>query len=320
MYPITSVTLRVIERGSMKNKLEKFKFAYHTNGIKGVIKKIIAYLTNWRVRRENIIWFLKRIHIGHPHPITHVHGLKYYVHSYDPGISRELAIYHTHEPLATKLFKNELKDGMYEVDIGSNIGYYALLAGMLVGPKGRVIAIEPEPNNYALLKMNVHNNNIENIETVQCAIGNKDGASEFYLTEASNTNSLIAPRTGRIVSSIQVRTRKLDTLIKDYKVPHIDFIRMDIEGGEIIAIKGMQTILKRYKPKVLVELHCDVAGSDAIKNLLSLFIRFGYQVDCILDRDKDFVWEKEYTVFRPSGVNEVLEAISGYRVATALLK
>lgn len=314
-----AVTSMIIERGNMESKLQKLILAYRTNGIKGVTKIFIAYITNWRIRRENIIWFFKRLHIGHPHPITRVHGLNYYVHSYDPGISKELAIYHTHEPHATKLFRNQLKEGMYEVDIGSNIGYYALLAGTLVGPSGKVLAIEPEPNNFKLLKMNVRNNNIENVETIQCAIGSKDGVSEFYLTEASNTNSLITPSTDRIVSSIQVCTRKLDTVIKDYGLPQIDLVRMDIEGGEIIAIKGMRYILKHYKPKVLVELHCDVAGVEAIKKLLSLFIQSGYHVDCILNRDEDFVWEKEHSVFKPSGMKDVLRVISNYRVATVLL-
>ena len=135
----------------MLGNIQKSISAYRSKGLFGVIKRFFCYMTNWRVRRENIIWSLKRIHLGQPRPVTMVHGLKYYLHPHDPGISRELAIYHIHEPNATRLFRNHIEKGMYEVDIGSNLGYYALLAATLVGPKGKVLAIEPEPRNYELL-------------------------------------------------------------------------------------------------------------------------------------------------------------------------
>jgi FkbM family methyltransferase len=304
----------------METKLKKIIWTYRTSGLKGIVKKFFAYITNYRVRRENFIWFFKRLHMGSSEPTTKVHGLKYYIHSSDPGISKELAVYHIHEPVATKIFKNQLSEGMYEIDIGSNLGYYALLAGCLVGSKGKILAIEPEPNNYRLLSNNVQRNNLENVITIQCAVGKKDGISEFFLTEASNTNSLITPINGRIISAINVKTRKLDTLIKDYAFPRIDLIRMDIEGGEIIAIEGMYTILKQFKPKILIELHCDVAGTDSINNLLSIYEDYGYGVDCIIDRDKDFVWQKNQTVLKPASMNELYKSIPNYRVATVLLK
>ncbi|MCK4824639.1 FkbM family methyltransferase, partial [bacterium] len=155
----------------MVKNIHKLISAYQNKGLVGVIEKFFHYITNWRVRRENIIWFLKRIHIGQPYPTTKVHGLKYYVHSYDPGISRELAIYHIHEPNAPDLYRNCIKKGMYVVDIGSNLGYYALLASTLVGPRGKVLAIEPEPQNYKLLTINANTNHIQNIDIIQCAVG-----------------------------------------------------------------------------------------------------------------------------------------------------
>jgi hypothetical protein len=139
----------------MIENIQKLLSVYQNKGLVGAIEKIFDYVTNWRVRCEGIVWSLRRIHIGQPNPATKVHGLKYYVHPHDPGISRELTVYHIHEPNATGLFRNHVKEGMHVVDIGSNLGYYALLAATLVGPKGRILAIEPEPQNYELLTMNI---------------------------------------------------------------------------------------------------------------------------------------------------------------------
>src|ERR1700739_4204124 len=76
----------------------------------------------------------------------------------DPGISRELALYKVHEPLATKLLMETLKPGMNTVDIGGKTCYYAMIEARLVGAAGKVIAIEPMPDNAEQLCNNVKNN------------------------------------------------------------------------------------------------------------------------------------------------------------------
>lgn len=263
---------------------------------------------------------MRRIHIRQPYPAIKVHGLKYYVHPHDPGISRELAVYHIHEPNATGLFRNYVKEGMHVVDIGSNLGYYALLAATLVGPKGRILAIEPEPQNYKLLTMNMIANHIQNIDTVQCAVGSKNGTSELYLTKTLNTNSLIPPVDGSAIASIQVKVKTLDALLAELDFPKVDFVRMDIEGGEIAVIKGMQNTLKQYKPAILIELHRDRVGTDSIVKLLKSLKAFGYDAECIIDRDEDFAWIKNQHILRSTSMNELIKSITSYRVVIAFLR
>lgn len=302
----------------MVENIRKLFFIYQNKGLIEIIKKIFRYITNWRARRDDIIWFLKRIYTKHP--TTEAHGLKYYIHSYDPGISKELAIYHIHEPCVTSLFKDYVKEGMYVVDIGSNLGYYALLAATLVGPRGRVLAIEPEPNNCGLLTINAQTNHIQNIEIIQYAVGSRDGMGKFYITEASNTGSLVASVTGKIISSIRVKTRKLDSMLKEYNFPKVNLIRMDIEGGEIDAIKGMQDTFKKYKPAILAELHCDAVGTASIVKLLRSLKNFGYNAEFLVDRDRDFVWIKNRHVQYLTSMNKLFKLITNYRVATVLLR
>jgi FkbM family methyltransferase len=300
--------------------LEKISCTYRNNGLTGLLRKTKRYFANRRARKESLIWFMKRIYINQPAPSAWVHGFKYYLHRNDPGISKELAVYHNHEPHATYLFKKCVREGMFEIDIGSNIGYYALLAAKLVGKKGKVLAIEPEPNNYRLLSMNIKTNNIQNIDSIQCAVSDKDGLVDFFVTEASNTNSLIPPPTGILKSVKSVQTYRLDTLITKYNYPNVDFIRMDIEGGEVIAINGMHKTLDRYKPIIFAELHCDAAGVGSIKEFISKLEKYGYTTCKLVDRDKDFSWIKIKTIPFKTSIIELRSGISKYRVASVFFK
>ena len=87
--------------------------------------------------------------------VVQVNGYKLSVIPNDTGISSELLMFKTHEPLTTKLISKKLTSGMICLDIGSNIGYYALLEHKLVGKEGKVIAIEPSPLNFQYLQKNI---------------------------------------------------------------------------------------------------------------------------------------------------------------------
>ena len=78
----------------------------------------------------------------------------------DKGISEELLLFNSHEPLNTEALAHELTEGMTCLDIGGNIGYYATLESRLVGKTGHVIAIEPSPVNLRYLKRNLDSQNM----------------------------------------------------------------------------------------------------------------------------------------------------------------
>ena len=129
----------------------------------------------------------------------------------DVGVSKTLAVYGRHEPISTELFGQEIKEGMCVVDIGANIGYYALQEARLVGEAGRVIAIEPVPDNFVRLKRNVERNGCRNVELRQAAIGNENGTAKIYISRESNWSSLI-PR-GVHTQSVDVQLWTLDSLL-----------------------------------------------------------------------------------------------------------
>jgi FkbM family methyltransferase len=175
----------------------------------------------------------------------------------DRGVSRALAIFGTREVLETEIFRRELEPEMTVMDLGANIGYYTLQAASIVGPSGKVYAIEPFPDNFALLRRNIERNGYESIvETFQLAISDRVGTARMYLGDANNLHTLVNldPAGGRAKPSIEVPTTTLDDFLLG-KRP-VDFLRMDIEGGECQVFDGMTETLKRSSlPRIFFEVH-----------------------------------------------------------------
>jgi FkbM family methyltransferase len=217
----------------------------------------------------------------------------------DPGISRELALYKVHEPLATKLLMETLKPGMNAVDIGGNIGYYAMLEARLVGPSGKVIAIEPMPENSAQLSKNVEANGYQNIHIHKVAIGNKDGSALMYIAGKSNWHSMRPNSSSK--GEIKVPVCTLDSLLVPYNLPSVDLVRMDLEGYEVTAIEGMKRTLVKYGPRLLVELHPHLVGTAAIEKYLRCLGNLGYTIEWMIEQDRDLPWRWQFLkVERPT--------------------
>lgn len=233
------------------------------------------------------------------HESFNVLGHRIAVFPKDPGISRELALYKVHEPLATKLLMETLKPGMNAVDIGGNIGYYAMLEARLVGPRGKVIAIEPMPENSAQLCKNVEANGYQNIHIHKVAIGDQDGSALIYISGKSNWHSM-RPTTSTI-GELKVRVATLDSLLAPYDLPSVDLVRMDLEGYEVTAIEGMKRTLVKYGPRLLVELHPHLVGTAAIEKYLRLLENLGYTIEWMIEQDRDLPWRWQFLkVERPT--------------------
>jgi FkbM family methyltransferase len=262
---------RAIRRVQQKEGVGVLFWEILNQGLKPLLK---AY--------ESVVWRWNRVS---GRICFNVHGHVVTVLPGDHGISRELSVYQTHEPLATQLVKQLLKPGMNVVDIGGNLGYYALLEAQMVGDAGRVIAIEPVAANFAQLSKNVEANGYRNILLHNVAIGASNGTAPMYLSKKSNWHSLHpVPWKTR---EITVRVSTLDALLAQHKLLSVDLIRMDLEGYEIEVIQGMAETLKDYSPRLLVELHPHVVGARAIVGYLRQLKALGYDLDWVLDNERD---------------------------------
>ncbi len=221
--------------------------------------------------------------------IVIANGYKISVIPDDPGISSELRIFNTHEPLTTEFTIRELKKGMTCIDIGSNIGYYALLEAKAVGKNGNVIAIEPSPKNFEYLKRNVELGNIQNIKLYNLAVGDKDGEINFVISDISNLCYVLNDDepTPKFAKVIKIPVKKIDTFIDEEKLEKIDFIRMDVEGYEVNLFEGMWNTLRKNKPLIQMEFHKGLLNPKVALDFLEKLKQAGYVVKYFIPKDLD---------------------------------
>ena len=229
----------------------------------------------------------------------------------DEGISKELRVFHVHEPLLTKIVKKEIKDGMTCIEVGCNIGYYALLESNLVGKNGKVIAIEPSPINFQCLKKNLSLNKNSNVTSYNFAVGNIDSQTQFLISNTSNWSKVIEQPMPNSLDVITVPLKKLDTFVLENNLGSIDFIRMDIEGYESKAYEGMKEIIKNFKPKLMIEIHSTLLGKDKTIEFFKKLKEDGYESKYLIPRGLDWPWiynEKRDII--KTDLNEIIEKIS----------
>jgi len=172
-----------------------------------------------------------------------IDGNKMYL---DPDDSLRLSINKIYEEYETKLVKKIVKKDDVVIDLGANIGYYTLIFAKLVGDKGKVYAFEPDPENFALLKKNIETNCYQNVVLIPKAVSSKNGKQKLYLSnENKGSSSFIHRSTNKKNQKfVEVESIRLDDYFAQ-KPEQINFIKMDIEGHEEEALKGMTSLLQR---------------------------------------------------------------------------
>ena len=150
-----------------------------------------------------------------------------------------------------------LKLGMVVLDIGANQGFYTLLASRLVGPSGKVISFEPSLRERNALLLHKMLNRCRNVSVQSLALGEKTATADFYVVKDTHTglNSLRPPVGIAQTSIVRVEVDTLDAWLHRQELPHVDFIKLDVEGGELAVLKGASELLRRLpRPVILAEV------------------------------------------------------------------
>ncbi len=146
-----------------------------------------------------------------------------------------------------------VKPGMTVVDIGAHIGYYTRLLADLVGSSGRVLAFEPNPENFAVLQKNM--SGYRNVELFNYAVGERESILPLYVSPGNSNHSLIQGYT-QAESVIEVRCVSLDSFLQERGIEQIGFVKSDTEGAEPLVLAGMKNIAARSSQlHLLMELN-----------------------------------------------------------------
>ena len=218
---------------------------------------------------------LVKLRKGNGFVLKDVQGSKMYLDMSDAGLSSELYLRGIREAHATVEFQKRLKPGQVIVDIGANIGYYALMEAKSSGNEGRVYAIEPVDENIALLRRNVDANRYENVEVYNMAIGDKNCTQDINLSKQSNLGTfcknLDLDPSGE-TKAVDVQT--LDKFLQGKRNP--DIVRMDVEGYEFEILKGMkETFANTESLQLFIEVHADFLGKEKTVALYEMMKAYG---------------------------------------------
>lgn len=162
-----------------------------------------------------------------------------------------------------KICKRLIPRGGIVMDVGANIGQYALLAAKLVGSEGYVYAFEPGESQLCKLRYNIALNALNNIDILPIAVGNDRGSYSYYPSSCIDNQgrgSLIPDHTGNVRSTkpIQINMARLDDFCDERKIKKVDFIKIDVEGYDLEVLKGARNILLNNPlVAVMVELEDD---------------------------------------------------------------
>ena len=202
---------------------------------------------------------------GRRHLEKRIHDYRMQLDLDDRGLSRTLILFGKREREHQLMLERVLMPGMTVFDVGANIGYYALMEARLVGPKGRVVALEPSPDNVDRLRRNLELNQVANATVLNKAVSDRPGRRRFFLADQSNlhtfhdTGSAAPHLSGR---SIEVDCTTVPELAAEFGAP--DLIRMDVEGHEVEVLGGMVTAVEAgsLAPMILFETHLSRYAAD----------------------------------------------------------
>jgi FkbM family methyltransferase len=153
-------------------------------------------------------------------------------------------------------------------DIGAHTGFYTLLASVLVGEKGKVFAFEPLPKNIYYIKEHLRLNKINNVTLIEAAVSDHNGKTYFETTASSFE--------GHITDSgdLEVNTVGLDQLMANGEIIAPHYMKIDVEGAEMLLLTGAKSLLTNYHPTIFLATH----GDEVKKQCCELLLSLGYQL------------------------------------------
>jgi FkbM family methyltransferase len=181
------------------------------------------------------------------------------------------------EPAMTAFLTSRLSDGRVFVDVGANIGWFDLVAAPLVSPTGSVVAIEASPGIHATLEEQVRRNALDNVRTVNEAVGSADGWVQIVDGPSWNSG-----QTG-VLNDVQragsVVCRALDKILTPEESDRCRIVKIDVEGAEFEVVRGMGRLLDQLPEdaEIVVEVGPGRVGTAAeVDELWQTFTSRGY--------------------------------------------
>jgi len=137
--------------------------------------------------------------------------------------------------------------GWFVIDAGAHVGVYTVEAAKLVGDEGEVVAIEPDPDNFKMLKFHIALNKLKNVHPLRLALGSRLGYTKLlrYITPHNVISDILNIADNNThVTIVPITT--IDYVCEKLALKDVDLMKLDVEGSELEVIQGMQRVLPQY--------------------------------------------------------------------------
>jgi len=165
-----------------------------------------------------------------------------------------------HRDAVVRLSRELILPGDTVLDVGANIGLWAMGAARAVGESGSVHAVEPIPENHARLVSNLALNRLTRLRTAQVAFSNQSGPVTMFRPRYGNSGHPSLGRRDGVDVPIAIEATTLDDYCEGEGLARIDFVKIDVEGAELLVLEGATKLLASCDaPVILFEVNEDTA-------------------------------------------------------------
>ncbi len=193
-------------------------------------------------------------------------------------LSSGTSFYRGHyEPEKTRAIGTVVQPDDVVFDIGAHVGYFTVLMSNIVGKGGKIIAFEPRGINKRFLKRHLKANHCDNVKVIEACVGDRGGKARLETRVGTGTG--FVSETGNVEVDMVV----IDDLVASGQLPKPDFIKMDVEGGEMRVLKGARQVIETHKPRMILATHGDVIDAECQAFLKER----GYELEDILQPKGD---------------------------------
>jgi len=197
------------------------------------------------------------------------------------------------EPLSLPTWRSLLEPGMRAIDVGAHIGSFTLPAAQVVGDKGRVWALEPNPVSFRYLQKNVSDNELGQVTVVQAAVSDHTGSEILHVRPGERMQSSLVAVDAGSETDYKVDVLKLDDLVPLDET--VDVLKIDAEGSEPAILRGMARLLPGVRA-MIVEQNPDALrqGNSSPTELHDMLVEAGFEVQVMREKaDAPVPWTVE---------------------------
>lgn len=206
-------------------------------------------------------------------------------HVYWAGLSRD-------DAAIVRLARAVLpRDGVF-IDVGANIGIHTLAIAHHVSEGGAVVAFEPHPVNHRLLMHNLRQNHLHHVVAEKLGLAETATTLTGTGSAASGNWSLASQGDYRF----EVRLRRLDDYLRDYPLPRLDLMKLDVEGAELRVLRGARQTIERFRPLIVFEVCASWMAKmqTSVAELFAELVDHGYRIHPLPGRT--IAWDRQVSV------------------------